>query len=475
MIKKIIIVIEVAVALILFFSLLTSALAAFPSTYTNWVPGTVITSAWLNTVEQLLTSSTNPLGSLYNVATTTGNIAIASSSTGWNGLLVGATGKCLTASSTATLGVSWETCAGGGITISTPIFINAIPFFTGSSSVQSNSGLTFVSSTGVLAFPTSTFTNASGTRLSLTDYLTAPSSTITSLSMGNGSSTGAFDVTNRISFGNSSSSGGITIATIQATGQSVLTNTSSSNINASGYVTISGQTTFGNASGTNAGLTGYLYSANASTSNVSSTKIDVSTNLRFPGFTGTKCLHTDANGNATTTSADCGTGGGTTVTPPVELNISNVSLGDSNFASMNWTTSTGADGMTASLGFLALASGTASSSMNFGPFRMASGTISCSWTQATSSPTSNAAAAKINFWTATSTNTSSSSLPLAYSTSTCGTATVAYATTTRLFQSITTNQCNGITSTIPYDIWLIIERQQATGVDEIDLESCHAY
>ncbi|MBU1783709.1 tail fiber domain-containing protein, partial [Patescibacteria group bacterium] len=74
-----------------------------------------LTSADWTTFNSKQNGSAN-LTSIASIATTTGNLIIANG-TGWTGLTVGANGKVLTASSTATGGVSWETISGGsGIT-----------------------------------------------------------------------------------------------------------------------------------------------------------------------------------------------------------------------------------------------------------------------------------------------------------------------------------------------------------------------
>ena len=96
----------IIITAVLIFGSFWMVFAAFPSSYTNWTSGTVITSAWLNALEQSIISTTSTIGSIFNQATTTGNMLVASSSSGWKILTVGANAKCLTASSTATTGVS---------------------------------------------------------------------------------------------------------------------------------------------------------------------------------------------------------------------------------------------------------------------------------------------------------------------------------------------------------------------------------
>ncbi len=56
-------------------------------------------------------ASTGSMG--FNLATSTGNLAVANAGSGWTTLPAGTDGKVLTASSTAPNGVSWESVAGG--------------------------------------------------------------------------------------------------------------------------------------------------------------------------------------------------------------------------------------------------------------------------------------------------------------------------------------------------------------------------
>ena len=100
-------------AIALYLSLI-GVLANKPSEI-NFLAGQVQTTDTLNTfrtefnsLDALVRSTTSTLGTFANLATTTGNIPIASSSVGWGALVVGANGRLLTASSTAPLGVSWE-------------------------------------------------------------------------------------------------------------------------------------------------------------------------------------------------------------------------------------------------------------------------------------------------------------------------------------------------------------------------------
>ena len=93
------------------------------------IPTTASTSNW-NSKENVLTFNSpfsrtvntidliGRLATINSIATSTGSLIIGrNDATGWYGLVVGANGKVLTASSTATNGVSWETVAGGsGIT-----------------------------------------------------------------------------------------------------------------------------------------------------------------------------------------------------------------------------------------------------------------------------------------------------------------------------------------------------------------------
>jgi hypothetical protein len=72
-----------------------------------------VVSTWNVLLGAFFSSSTNT-GFITSQAK--GDLIVASSTTNWANLAVGSNGKVLTASSTAVLGVSWETPAAGGIT-----------------------------------------------------------------------------------------------------------------------------------------------------------------------------------------------------------------------------------------------------------------------------------------------------------------------------------------------------------------------
>ena len=99
-----------------------------------------------NSLDALVRSTTSTLGTFSNLATTTGNIAVASSSVGWSALAVGTNTRCLVASSTAPLGVSWELCFS---TSSAHSWSMAQAF---------NGGFTFANATGTGNLQSNTFT-----------------------------------------------------------------------------------------------------------------------------------------------------------------------------------------------------------------------------------------------------------------------------------------------------------------------------
>ncbi len=122
----------------------------FPLAYASTTHLTA-TSPLLITAGDL--SLTGRLATINNIATTTGNLLVAKTdTTGWYSLGVGANGKVLTASSTATNGISWETIvasasAGGA---NTQVQVNE------NGAIAGYSGLTFASSTGLLTVGSST-------------------------------------------------------------------------------------------------------------------------------------------------------------------------------------------------------------------------------------------------------------------------------------------------------------------------------
>ena len=124
--RKLITAIGIALGtLLLSFGVACATVSPYPASYTNWGPGMTITSAWLNSVEQmigtgststsvrfLVTSTSTPLGQIANSATTTGSILVASSTSGWSSLAVGQNGYCPIASSSAPYGIVWGICGG---------------------------------------------------------------------------------------------------------------------------------------------------------------------------------------------------------------------------------------------------------------------------------------------------------------------------------------------------------------------------
>ena len=59
-----------------------------------------------------IVSTTTPLGTIASLSTTTGNLIVGSTATGWNVLALGANGYCPQASSGAALGIAWAVCGG---------------------------------------------------------------------------------------------------------------------------------------------------------------------------------------------------------------------------------------------------------------------------------------------------------------------------------------------------------------------------
>ena len=88
------------------------------------------------------------LDQISSIATTTGNLLVASSN-GWQGLTVGSNGKVLMASSTAPNGVSWETLSASG-GLSGAGVAGQVTYFTSASAVSSTASLTFDDANGIL-------------------------------------------------------------------------------------------------------------------------------------------------------------------------------------------------------------------------------------------------------------------------------------------------------------------------------------
>ena len=142
------------------------SLAAYPDTFTTWVAGTTITSTWLNSIETLL-----------GLDPAKGSLLVGSSTTAGAWLAIGSDGKILTASSTATYGVSWETSTAGinslgGLTTTTQLFASSGPALSISSSGSTHT-FTLATSTGSVTGVLSstdwtTFNNKVGTSLTLT-------------------------------------------------------------------------------------------------------------------------------------------------------------------------------------------------------------------------------------------------------------------------------------------------------------------
>ena len=122
----------------------------FPLVYASTTHLTA-TSPLLITAGDL--SLTGRLSTINGIATTTGNLIVGrTDTTGWYGLVVGSNGKVLTASSTATDGISWETVvasasAGGA---NTNIQVNE------AGAIAGYAGFNYSSSTQMLTVGTST-------------------------------------------------------------------------------------------------------------------------------------------------------------------------------------------------------------------------------------------------------------------------------------------------------------------------------
>lgn len=188
----------------------------YPVSYTQWAPGNTITSAWLNTIEQMIgTGSTSTsltqqivaissgtsttLGQIASQATTTGNLLVASSSSGWNVLAIGPNGYCPQASSGAPLGITWAIC-GGSIngTLSQAYILNASG--TGLSVIQNGATTTFQINPAAYLQPSnnlSELANATTSRTNLglgssaihptTDYLSSSTQYVASVNNATGS------------------------------------------------------------------------------------------------------------------------------------------------------------------------------------------------------------------------------------------------------------------------------------------------
>ena len=198
---------------LLSFGTALATVSPYPVSYSNWSVGNTITSAWLNTVEQMIgtgstsTSLTNQiiaisaststkLGQISTRATTTGNILVASTTSGWNVLAVGPNGYCPTASSSAPLGIDWELC-GGSIngTRASAYILNASG--TGLSIIQNGATTTFQISSSSYLQPSnnlSELTNTSTARTNL-GY-----SSGTNINVNNG--TGVIGITGQIPVAN---------------------------------------------------------------------------------------------------------------------------------------------------------------------------------------------------------------------------------------------------------------------------------
>ena len=370
------------------------------------------------------------LGTLFGMATdatTTGSLAkgdviCRNGSSKWTNLVAGANGKVLTASSTATCGVSWETAGTGSFNASTTpteiLFSNTTTHGTSTDQLYYSTSSNALIELGSLAVGTTTatsrfqvgtstitlkadtdadlvtitnltvsthsilgqasssnftnsgdaqlgtvksgtwngtaigdayissaatwnaklgnpFVNASGTNLDLDGYLTVIGKTI----FGNASSSGGLtvgtlqatgasvlqglsftnasgtseDLTGKISFGNASSTGGLTIGTLQATGATTLQGVS-----------------FTNASGTRLNLTDYLVSASGTITNFTGGNIS-STNISTGGYitAGLKLTFGNATGTRLTLS-DYLITGTSTITTAIISNASTSNVSSTN-------------------------------------------------------------------------------------------------------------------------------------------------
>lgn len=144
-----------------------SITAAFPGTLNNFQENDIIEDEDLNAIEAkigadnstvtssldyLIKNSSSSLGSISNLATTTGNI-IVGNGIAWIVKPVGTNGFCLTASSTATGGMSWETCGiPTGVTASSVIADNILVRGDGGARGVQGSGITIDDSDNASGF-----------------------------------------------------------------------------------------------------------------------------------------------------------------------------------------------------------------------------------------------------------------------------------------------------------------------------------
>lgn len=171
---------------------LAMATGNFPTSLNNFSAGGSFTHGDANAIEAkigadnsvvvtsldyITKSASSSLGSIRAVATTTGNILCANG-TVWVGKTIGSNGKLLTASSTATCGVSWETLSGYLQSA------NNLSELTSTSTARTNLGLTdtatLASSTWLKVANNGSDINSASTfrtNLGLTDTATLASST----------------------------------------------------------------------------------------------------------------------------------------------------------------------------------------------------------------------------------------------------------------------------------------------------------
>lgn len=290
-----------------------SKAAAFPSTDYPWTLNDILGADWLNTVEEilgvwnntstnissLLTSSTSRIGAISNLATTTGNIIVANSSTvgGWLAVPIGTAGQRLTVSSTATSTgyVAWENVVTSAFSTSSAHEWAGLQGF--------NGGLDFTTATGTSASSTlsaasSTFTNLTlgsltASRLlqssagrviqavaDLTSWIAGTASEITVADDGDGTVTISLPTT----------------VDLGASSQFTVVSASTTNITASGYGLFP-SLSFTNATGTRLGI-----------NVVSSTGIEASSTARFANATASRCARFDSSNVLVAASGDCTAG-----------------------------------------------------------------------------------------------------------------------------------------------------------------------
>ena len=307
--------------------------AAFPSTDYPWTLNDILDAGWLNTVEEILgpwpstttniyaqlTSSTSPLGSLYVLSSSTGNLIVGSSSD-WITKATGTQGYVLTVSSTAQGGINWE--ASGAFSTSSAHEWAGLQGFNGGIDFTTATG---TSATSTLSIGTSSIQNlyvgtltasrllqSSASRYvqavaDLTSWIAGTASEITVADDGDGTVTISLPTT--VDLGASSNLTTVGFNFTNATGTNltittlVPTNTSGTNISVSGYGLFP-LLSFTSATGTNLTITTLLDSQG--------NKYTTSTiaNFLFTNATGTNITATtilDSQGTKFVTSTNAAT------------------------------------------------------------------------------------------------------------------------------------------------------------------------